>query len=281
MGPLLSTLIKQYFPQKAASIIGVYSFGMGVGSAISAGLTVVILKKTESYLFALSIWAILAIVAIIVWFITSRQIIQQPKNQSVKINREEIGKSPWKTKKSWLFLIFFGLQSAVFFSILTWLVPIATFFGMTLLQAGALLTAMTTVQIFLNILIPLLVEKYPARKNWLFFIIGSGIVAMLLFLTGKVSLMWIGAILMGIPLGGLFPMALLLPLDETKSASEASRWTAMMQTGGFIIGGTLPLIIAIVYDRTHDHHYTILLILTLFLLLILLTIFIGNKDNGK
>lgn len=41
VGPLLSAMIKQNFPERAASVIGVYSFGMGVGSAASAGLTAV------------------------------------------------------------------------------------------------------------------------------------------------------------------------------------------------------------------------------------------------
>lgn len=45
IGPLLSAMIKQYFPARAASIIGVYSFGMGAGSAASAGLTGVFLKQ--------------------------------------------------------------------------------------------------------------------------------------------------------------------------------------------------------------------------------------------
>lgn len=110
--------------------------------------------------------------------------------------------SPWKTKKAWLFLLFFGLQSSLFFSIITWLVPIASSVGMTLIQAGALLSVMTIVQLFLN---------------------------------------------------------LLLSLDETETPEKTNSWTAMMQTGGFIIGGLLPLIIAVAYDLTSDHQYTFMI----------------------
>ena len=53
MGPLLSAMIKQNFPDRAASVIGIYSFGMGVGSAASAGFTAVFFETTGSYLFAL------------------------------------------------------------------------------------------------------------------------------------------------------------------------------------------------------------------------------------
>ena len=82
---------------------------------------------------------------------------------------------------------------------------------------------------------------------------------------------------MGIPLGGLFPIALLLPLDETKTAEEASSWTAMMQTGGFIIGGLLPLVIAVVYDGTANHHYTFGIIMSLYVMMFILTFMIGDK----
>ncbi|MBO1915279.1 hypothetical protein J4G37_61930, partial [Microvirga sp. 3-52] len=89
---------------------------------------------------------------------------------------------------------------------------------------------MTTVQIFLNILLPLMMEKYPARKFWINLMLASGLLATILFWTGFHPLMWVGAVIMGIPLGGLFPVALLLPLDETDNADETNSWTAMMQT---------------------------------------------------
>ncbi|HJF34308.1 MAG TPA: MFS transporter [Sporosarcina psychrophila] len=278
IGPLLSAMIKQYFPDRAASVIGIYSFGMGVGSAASAGLTAVFFETTGSYLFALSIWSVLALLGLVSWFLAMKGHleIRQLDSVTVKGKRKKI-KSPWKTRKAWLFLLFFGLQSSAFFSIITWLAPIAISAGMTLLQAGTLLSIMTTVQIFLNILLPLLMERFPARKFWLLLMLISGMLAVVLFWTGIHPLMWAGAFIMGIPLGGLFPVALLLPLDETKNAEEASSWTAMMQTGGFIIGGFLPLLIAVVYDGTANHNYTFAIILSLYVMMVILTFMIGNK----
>ena len=169
IGPLLSAMIKQYFPDRAASVIGIYSFGMGVGSAASAGLTAVFFEKTGSYLFALSIWSVLALLGLVAWFLAMKgnTEVRQLDSVVVKVKQKKM-KSPWKTRKAWLFLLFFGLQSSAFFSIITWLAPIAISAGMTLLQAGTLLSIMTTVQIFLNILLPLLMERFPARKFWLF-----------------------------------------------------------------------------------------------------------------
>lgn len=278
VGPLLSAMIKQYFPDKAASVIGIYSFGMGVGSAASAGLTAVFFDTTGSYFFALSIWSILALIGLVAWFLAMKGQREGPQINSVKAKSQRNKmKSPWKSRKAWLFLLFFGLQSSAFFSIITWLAPIATSSGLTLLQAGTLLSIMTTVQIFFNILLPLLMERFPARKFWLLLILVAGMLAVVLFWTGVHSLMWVGAFIMGIPLGGLFPIALLLPLDETETAEEASSWTAMMQTGGFIIGGLLPLLIALVFDWTANHQYTLAIIMLLYVMMFVLTFLIGNK----
>lgn len=278
MGPLLSAMIKQHFPDKAASVIGVYSFGMGVGSAASAGLTAVFFDATGSYLFALSIWSVLALVGLIAWFLAMNGQVEVRQSDSVKIRRPQSKMaSPWKSRKAWLLLLFFGLQSSAFFSIITWLAPIATSSGFTLLQAGTLLSVMTTVQIFLNIILPLLMERFPARKFWLLLILLAGMTAIVLFWTEVHSLMWVGAFLMGIPLGGLFPIALLLPLDETETAEEASSWTAMMQTGGFIMGGLFPLFIALVFDVTANHQYTLGIIMLLYVMMFILAFLIGNK----
>ena len=279
IGPLLSAMIKQYFPDRAASVIGVYSFGMGVGSAASAGLTGLFYEATNSYFFALSIWAILAFVGLISWFFMMKGKIEVRQTDSAPVKLKVKGKSPWRTGKAWMFLLFFGLQSALFFSIITWLAPIALAAGMTLLQAGTLLSVMTSVQIFLNILLPLLMEKFPARMFWINAMLVSGLLATILFWTGIHSLMWVGAVIMGIPLGGLFPVALLLPLDETDTADETNSWTAMMQTGGFIIGGLLPLLIALVFDLTSNHTYTFIILSTMYLIMFVLTVIIGDKKE--
>ena len=281
VGPLLSAMIKQNFPDRAASVIGVYSFGMGVGSAASAGLTAVFFETTGSYLFALSIWSILAIFGLVTSFLAMRVKLEvKQQTNSTVIKKKEKTISPWKSRKAWLFLLFFGLQSSAFFSIITWLAPIAMSAGMTLLQAGTLLSVMTTVQIFLNILLPLAMERFPSRKFWLIFMLVAGMTAIGLFWTGIHPLMWIGAFLMGIPLGGLFPVALLLPLDETETPEETNSWTAMMQTGGFIIGGLLPLVIAFVYDWTLNHHYTFFIMMTLYVMMFILTFLIGDKKTA-
>ncbi|MBB4826027.1 CP family cyanate transporter-like MFS transporter [Sporosarcina luteola] len=274
IGPLLSAMIKQKFPERAASVISVYSFGMGVGASISAGLTAYVYEATASYRMALGIWSILAIAGILLWLAATRgevQIRQQSEGHS-----RTAGTSPWKTPKAWIFLLFFGLQASTFFAVITWVVPVVMANGFTLLRASSLLSMMTIIQIIFNLLFPLLIGRFPARRFWLLVILLAGLLGVGFIGTGSHVLTWIGAFILGIPLGGLFPIALLLPLDETETASETNDWTAMMQTGGYIMAGILPLLIGVLYDLTSNHHNTLLIIAAFFLLMIILTFFIGN-----
>lgn len=277
IGPLLSAMIKQNFPQHTAAMIGVYSFGMGVGASLSSGFTAYLYERTASISIALTVWTALAWFALFFWFIKMKQQSIDTESPVEQVQHSQPAASPWKNRRAWIFLLFFGLQSAAFFAIMTWLVPIATSVGMTLFKAGSLLTAMTGIQLVFNMVIPLMMEKWTSRRNWLLVLTTVGIIGVLFIWHGSMTTIWFGAMLLGIPLGGLFPIALLLPLDETHTPIETNRWTSMMQTGGFIIGGMVPLLIGSVYDVTGTHHSTLFLLLTLFVTMFGLSFLLGNK----
>ncbi len=280
MGPLLSAMIKQSFPERSTSVIGVYSFGMGVGSSLGAGLTAIFFESTESYSFSLGIWAVLTIVGILFWKLSMKGNIRVRQQETVMTEQRKTGAvSPWRQKKAWLHLLFFGLQASSFFCIITWIVPVVTDAGMSLVQASMLLSLMMTIQIVLNLLFPLLYERFPKRKFWLFLFLTMGLIAIALLGSGISTLMWASAFFMAIPLAGLFPIALLFPLDATETAEDTNTWTAMMQTGGYLIAGFLPLLIALLYDWTSNHHYTLLILAGLFVAMIGLTFLIGERET--
>ncbi|PIC96876.1 MFS transporter [Sporosarcina sp. P26b] len=274
IGPLLSALIKQYFPMHVAVVVGIYSFGMGMGATLSTGLTGVFYEKAGSYSFALAVWAAIAILGMIAWAVTAKHPIEVKQVSEQPVVK---GENPWRSKKAWSFLIFFGLQTALFFSVLTYLVPIAVSNGMTLLQAGTLLSLMTVVQIFMNIGFPIVLQKFTSRTPALVVILALGIVSIGLMWTADPLWFAIGVLVMGIPLGGLFPICLLMPMDATDTAEETNSWTAMMQTGGFIIGGILPLLVASLYDYTENHYVTLFVFLLLFVAMLGLALQIGRS----
>ena len=68
---------------------------------------------------------------------------------------------------------------------------------MTLLQAGTLLSVMTTVQIFLNITSSSADGKVSSTQCFGLTMLVSGLLATILFWTGIHPLMWVGAVVNG------------------------------------------------------------------------------------
>ena len=281
LGPTMSSVIKKYFPGHAAIAIGISTFFMSMGSAASAAFTGIFFEVSDSFMFALAIWSAFALFGVLVVAFVLKT------GDNSKLPKQEVSEvkykfpSPWKQLKPYLFMLFYALQTALYFSTITWLVPMSVENGMTMIQGGMLLSAVMSVQVIFNLLLPIMMEKYPARRNWIYFILVAGTAATLLFWTGDHTLMWIGAFMMGIPLGGLYSAALMLPLDETLTANGANSWTAMMQTGGCIIGGLFPFVIGFIYDSTQNHNYTMLILLVIYALAFILITIIGNKKENN
>lgn len=261
ISPIINAYIKEMFPTKMEPVIGVYSFAMGFGATLSAGFTAIIYKNFDgNWALALGIWGVLAIIAMIGWFTT----VEESHVTSIRSSQNEEKRNPWKNKVAWSILLYFGFQTSLFFSLTTWLTSVALEQGMALLTAGSVLTLMTIVQLAGNLLIPSLVNRYPNRIIWLHSLILIGLVGSAIFFINQNWAIWASAVIFGIVLSGLFPIGLMLPLDEAKNKAEANEWSSMVLSGGFMMSAVVPLIIGIVYDMTGTHYVTKWIIVILF-----------------
>ncbi|HDR7615878.1 TPA: MFS transporter [Bacillus mycoides] len=275
-GPLLSGFIKEKSPTKIGLMIGIYSVGMGTGASLSAGLTIPlqhVLK--DDWNMALAFWGVLTIIAIIFWY----PVMKRKKNTSTQNKKNN--SLPLRNKKAWLFTIFFGLQSGIFYSITTWLAPANQSMGVSSEQAGTLITVFTVIQMICSFLIPTLADIYKNRALWLLGSICFVLVGLSLMIY-PLTTPWVPSILLGIGLGGIFPLALMLPLYETKTSEDASAWTAMMQSGGYIMGGFIPVLAGIARDY-FDGYTQIFIIMALlsFILFILTLVMNKRKRNAE
>ncbi|HDR7654982.1 TPA: MFS transporter [Bacillus wiedmannii] len=273
-GPLLSGFIKEKSPTKIGLMIGIYSVGMGTGASLSAGLTIPlqhVLK--DDWNMALAFWGVLTIIAIIFWY----PVMKRKKNTSTQNKKNN--SLPLRNKKAWLFTIFFGLQSGIFYSITTWLAPANQSMGVSSEQAGTLITVFTVIQMICSFLIPTLADIYKNRALWLLGSICFVLVGLSLMIY-PLNTPWVPSILLGIGLGGVFPLALMLPLYETKTSEDASAWTAMMQSGGYIMGGFIPVLSGIARDYFNSYTQVFIIMALLSFLLFLLTLIMNKRKRN-
>ncbi len=265
ISPMINAFIKERFSTKIEPVIGVYSFSMGAGASLSAGFTSIFFQRFDSWQIALGIWGFLSVPALLLWTLSARQKGRPTVRQ---IDTKE-ARNPWKTKQAWKILLFFGLQTSTFFSLTTWLSPVAQEQGFSLVTAASVLTTMSIVQIIGNLIIPILVNRFPNRIYWLYGLLMIGVCGGGVLLINADWAIWTGAVLFGVSLSGLFPIGLMLPLDEARNNEEASSWSSMVLSGGFMMSAIVPLLIGSAYDVTGTHDVSKRIFISLFLLMFL------------
>ncbi|OPG95114.1 MFS transporter [Chryseobacterium mucoviscidosis] len=276
-GPLLSSFIKQYFPTRVAAMVGIYSTAMVVGASISVGLSVPLQNILGgSWKGSLSLWALLAVIALPIWVklaLSARKV-----RQSGQISALNVEALPVKNSRAWILTLFFGLMAAIFYSLTAWLAPAIQSQGYTKETAGSIQTLFTLISLPSTLLIPMLVHRYQRRVFWL---VGCALMELIGILMLNLSVSpWLAAIPLGIGAGGLFPIALMLPIDETNNAQEASAWSAMTQSGGYILGALGPLGIGWLHDATGSFIQAFYGLAIIIVLQIMVQLAIGNKKSS-
>jgi len=261
IGPILNAYIKRKFPQRFTTVIGIYSFGIGVGATLSAALTVSFYHTfSNNWTSALGMWALLAIVALIIW---SWAIPKEQGEDVQELANSEQARNPWTTGRAWSILLYFGLQTSLFFSMMSWLTPLLQDKGLTLEAASMMLTFMSIIQMIGNIAVPILMEKWSSRLVWIVALGCLGVIGFTLLWLSSGTYLWLAVFLIGIVLSGLFPIGLLLPLDEAKNDQEANSWSSMVLAGGFMLSAIIPIMIGVCYDMTGNHTWTYVIFLAL------------------
>lgn len=265
IGPMLNAFIKEKFPGRFTTVVGIYSFGIGTGATLSAALTVSLYNGFhENWKIALGSWALLAVVALIIWLlaIQTKQVtlVEQGNEQS-----KEAARNPWRNGRAWTILFYFGLQTSLFFSMMSWLTPMLQDKGLSLVGASSMLTFLSIVQMIGNIAVPILMEKWSSRIQWLFSLGIMGVIGFALLWVGTGWLLWLAVLIIGVVLSGLFPIGLLLPLDEARNNEEANSWSSMVLSGGFMMSAVIPTLIGYCYDLTGNHSFTYAIFLALML----------------
>ncbi|MFE6168944.1 CynX/NimT family MFS transporter [Viridibacillus arvi] len=267
-GPLITGFIKKYFPENPG-LMGIYSVSMVIGAAVASSFSVPLYQRfNESWQYSLSFWSLVAVPAVLL-------LLPLLKNTEKSKSPLAISSLFVRNKRVTVFMLFFGCMAAIFYSITAWLAPIVQSIGFSYSQSGMILTLFTVIQIPVSFLIPMLVSKTGNRRMWLLFCSISellGIVLLLLHFSP-----WVATVFLGIGAGGLFPLALLLPIQESKNIEETISWSAMMQFGGYLLGALGPAFIGLTVD-VFGNFAPALLVLVIIIGMMLLTIIkIGGK----
>ncbi|MFJ4133100.1 CynX/NimT family MFS transporter [Pseudomonas cyclaminis] len=240
---LMPALIKSRFSDNVSLFMGLYVTAIMGGAALAASFSPFVQMRTGSWRIGLAIWAVLALLALVFWLAQRSTIPPLP----------QAGSGPqasfFGNRRAWLLAIFFGLGTASYTCVLAWLAPYYVEQGWSEQNAGLLLGFLTAMEVVSGLITPAIANRRRDKR---------GVVAVLLVLIiigfcglilspQALSLLW--PCLLGLGIGGLFPMSLILSLDHLDNPRRAGGLTAFVQGIGYLIAGLSPLIAGMIRDQ--------------------------------
>ncbi|PSL94541.1 cyanate transporter [Pseudomonas sp. R9.37] len=240
---LMPALIKTRFSANVSLFMGLYVTAIMGGAALAASFAPLVQVQTGSWRIGLAIWAALALLALVFWY--AQRSAMPPLPQAGAGAQESF----FGNRRAWLLAIFFGLGTASYTCVLAWLAPYYVEQGWSEQQAGLLLGFLTAMEVVSGLITPAIANRRQDKR---------GVVAVLLVLIicgfcglilspQYLSLLW--PCLLGLGIGGLFPMSLILSLDHLDNPRRAGGLTAFVQGIGYLIAGLSPLIAGMIRDQ--------------------------------
>lgn len=251
---LLPAVIQQFFPRKTTILTSLYTFIMGLIASLGTGISAPLVKATNLSV-GISVISLLSLTALLVWI---RVFLGWSKQDAVMQNvPEHSQKSPWRLyrfKLTWLITFFFGAQSLLYYSLLTWLPVYWTQAGFSAATSGMFATLFQLCGMPLALLTPLVARKKSGMAA-ISTLIGGGIALGLTLLLVSQHNLWFNtllAILMGIASGASFSLAVVFFQRKTSTIWQTAEMSGLAQSVGYLLAAVGPALSGVIRSATHS-----------------------------
>lgn len=263
---LLPGLAKQRFPQKAGLMTSVYTTAMSTCAALASGVSIPLAQKGHlGWQGSLAFWAIMVVIALLVWLPQIRSRGDIPSAQAKSTSSGKL----WSSRLAWQVTLFMGLQSFLFYCTISWLPAILEHQGVSSGTAGWLLSLVQLISLPASFLAPVLAGRL-ADQRLMTVIIGamslSGFAGLLI--EGNLALLIVSLVLLGLAQGASISLALTFIVIRSSDVREAAKLSGMAQSVGYLLSAVGPMFIGFLYDMTHAWAYPIWTLIIVSVLLI-------------
>lgn len=242
---LLPSFVKEKFPQKVPKMMGIYSLFLNI-SSISGILLALPLLHFFGLRFSLLFWLPFSVLAFVLYLphIKNGRIFRAPK---VVPKSRSLFTHPSAIKIT----AFMGTQSFIAYSMFAWFALIVSEKGFGSVFGANMLLLTQVVAVPVGFFAPLFLGRIRARYRPLYmsalcglYIVGF---SLLLGLDSRASVV-VASICIGIPMGGVFAIALLFISTKSANAQIAAKLSSMAQGFGYLLASTSPFILGALHD---------------------------------
>lgn len=273
---ILPVIVKDKFPRKAALMTSVYSTSMSVTASIASGLSIPLASDLNlGWKTTLIIWGVPVILAAAIWY----YVLKGNQGEQTKLARHaQSDHRIWRSSLAWQIALFLGFQSFLFYVTVAWLPTILHDKGVSMATAGWLLSFTQFIGLPFSFIVPVFAARFRSQK-WIVVMLGICSLAGFcgLLLDTSFYAMVLSIVLLGIGLGGSFPLALTFIAIRTRDVKQAAELSGMSQSIGYVLAAVGPLFIGYLYDLTHLWNTPIITLLMVTILLILFGVYAGRN----
>lgn len=272
---LLPSLVKHNFAQNMGVMTGVYAVSMNLCGALGSGIIIPISSFSSlGWSGALGCWGILSLLTIFFWLpqLRNRHKSIKPVQTAQKVKPINL----WRSKLAWNVTLFMGLQSFIFYTVITWMPEILEQKGLNTHDAGWMLSLMQLAVIPITFIVPILAGRLQSQRLLV-------VVPAVLFVIGFFGILYentllipLWIIMIGIGAGFVFSLAMMFFSLRTQSTNEAAELSGMAQSLGYLLSAVGPVLFGWLHDITHSWTTPLFI-----LVLISVLIFIAGMGAGK
>jgi MFS transporter, CP family, cyanate transporter len=244
---LLPAIARRDFADRAGPVLSAVTASLLVSATIPAFLTVP-LAALIGWRAALASWAVLVVAALVMWwravdFTAGRAELASSAGERPRAGEVAHVASVWRAPAAWVLGLFFGVQALLFYATTAWLpTMLQAEGGLDAAAAGTALSLFQLLGIAGAIAVPMLVRGRYLRyvvavvQAVLWVILFAGLLAA----PGGWAL-WCA--LGGLAQGGGIALGLSMIAMRSSSGGVAGSVSAMVQTVGYCLGATGPVLI--------------------------------------
>ncbi|KRM12161.1 transport protein [Paucilactobacillus suebicus DSM 5007 = KCTC 3549] len=255
---LLPALITENMPTRIGAMTSLYILSMAIFSSIGAGISAPI-AQAINWQFVIKILTFMALALFIFWLPNLRF------NRRGTNETKEKSASPWLNKTAWLLLLYFGLSSFIFYTLVAWLPTIAINAGISANTASLLAGLFQLASVPPSFFIPVLAEKLNNRAPLVWGAGISTIIGLIGILIPIHSVIYyvILNIILGLATSATFSLLMTLISLKTRTSAETSSLSGMTQSLGYLIAAVGPVLTGSLQSSTNSWTSSLILMIVI------------------